>query len=55
MSPSISMPPLIHWPEPPNSGWLNCAIVPPPACTACSITVTASVLKPWRAAIEATA
>jgi hypothetical protein len=34
MSPIIIMPPLIHWPMPPSSGWLNCAWLKPPACNA---------------------
>ncbi|SKX98544.1 Uncharacterised protein [Mycobacteroides abscessus subsp. abscessus] len=34
MSPTIVMPPRIHCPEPPSSGMLNWAIVPPPELTA---------------------
>lgn len=33
MSPIISMPPRIHWPEPANSGWSNWAM---PPCRAAS-------------------
>ena len=46
MSPSINMPPCIHWPEPPNSGWLNWAMPPLPLSTATSMWMTASWLKP---------
>ena len=55
MSDSMVMPPDIHWPEPPNSGWLNCAMLPLPLMTASSMVVTASTLKPWRCAIWLTA
>ena len=40
------MPPAIHCPLPPNSGWANCAMRPLPAVTAASIRVTASSPKP---------
>ena len=31
MSEIMVAPPAIHCPEPPNSGWLNCAMLPRPA------------------------
>src|SRR3954467_928516 len=46
ISPTMVMPPSIHWPPPPNSGWLNCAIVPLPWISDCIIVITASVLSP---------
>ena len=48
MSPIMIMPPRIHWPEPPNSGWENWAAEPLPLSTATSMWVTASGLKPVR-------
>src|SRR5271170_463453 len=46
MSEIIIAPPDIHWPEPPNSGWLNCAMPPRPAMSENSIDATASGLNP---------
>jgi hypothetical protein len=43
---TMVIPPLIHWPLPPNSGWLNWANVPPPAATAKRRVLTASTLTP---------
>jgi len=40
------MPPCIHCPEPPNSGWLNWAMEPLPLRTANNMWVTASVPNP---------
>jgi len=50
MSDTIIMPPRIHCPEPPNSGWLNCAMLPRPSTTDCSMQATASAPKPCRRA-----
>ncbi len=50
MSPTMVMPPRIHWPLPPSSGWENCAMVPLPFTTACNMVITASVLTPYRRA-----
>jgi hypothetical protein len=42
MSEIMIAPPAIHCPEPPNSGWLNCAMPPRPAIIENSIEVSAS-------------
>ena len=48
MSEVMIIPPRIHWPEPENSGWLNCAMLPWPASTAWVMFRTASRLNPCR-------
>ena len=48
MSEIMIAPPAIHCPEPPNSGWLNCAMPPRPTLIENSIEVTASWPKPVR-------
>src|SRR5262249_7112373 len=48
ISPTMTMPPGIHCPRPPNSGWSNCAMVPWPCTRAWSRVTTASVLTPYR-------
>ena len=52
MSDTIVMPPRIHWPEPENSGWLNCAMLPLPLITASSMLRVASTLTLWRCAMS---
>ena len=52
MSDTMIMPPRIHWPEPENSGWLNCAMLPLPFITDSSMLITALKLKPWRCAMS---
>src|SRR6266404_8155963 len=47
ISPTIVMPGN-HWDIPPNSGWLNCAMVPPPERSARRIVRTASAETEWR-------
>jgi hypothetical protein len=48
MSPTMVMPPRIHWPLPPNSQWLNCAILPLVFTRACNNVIAASVLTEYR-------
>ena len=46
MSPTMVIPPAIHWPEPPSSGTLNCAMLPPPLATARAMCSTAASDRP---------